>query len=127
MKDQINNYIIKSKLIYIDVISLKISYDQIKNYYEQLIKINKFFITDLNEIKELAKIRPIISSNVNSSYYHLVVLYRNNSNKVLIFFHDIKNGNFLYNTMDIIDIKLNFDRFNKNCRGKSHIYQILIY
>ena len=91
MIDDINNYIKKNNLFYSEEIKINLNYYDIIMYFRQLKHFNKFIITSLNEVKELQKVKPIVSSNINSTTYHLVLIYKVNNPKILILYHNINS------------------------------------
>jgi hypothetical protein len=127
MLDDINNYMIKNNLFYSEEIKIKLSYHDMIMYFKQLKHFNKYVITSLDEIKELQKVKPIISSNVNSTTYHLVLIYKANSPKVLVLYHNIKSENFYYGLQNVRNIKYNFNNFNLKFGNKLNFYKILVY
>ena len=127
MIDDINTYIIKNNLFYSEEIKINLNYYDIIMYFRQLKHFNKYIITSLNELKELQKVKPIISSNINSTTYHLVLIYKVNNPKILILYHNNKLDNFYYGLQNVRDIKYNFDNFNLKFRNKLNFYQILVY
>ena len=127
MLNDINNYIKKNNLFYSEEIKINLNYFDIIMYFRQLKHFNKYIITSINEVKELQKVKPIISSNINSTTYHLVLIYKVNNPKILILYHDIKLGNFYYGLQNVRDIKYNFGKFNFKFRNKLNFYQILVY
>jgi hypothetical protein len=127
MLNDINTYITKNNFFYSEEINIDLSYYDIIMYYRQLKHFNKFIISNLDEIKELQKVKPIISSNLNSSSYHLVILYKVNNPKALIFYHNIKDDDFYYKTENIRDLNITFGKFNSKFRNKLNFYQILVY
>jgi len=127
MIDDINNYIKKNNLFYSEEIKINLNYYDIIMYFRQLKHFNKFIITSLNEVKELQKVKPIVSSNINSTTYHLVLIYKVNNPKILILYHNIKSDNFYYGLQNIRDVKYNFGKFNLKFKNKLNFYQILVY
>ena len=127
MLNDINTYITKNYHYYCEEIMIKLNYYDIIMYYRQLKHFNKFIITSLNEIKELQKVKPIISSNINSTTYHLVLIYKVNNPKVLIFYHNIKLNKFYYGMQNIRDINIGFGKFNLKYKNKLSFYQILVF
>jgi hypothetical protein len=96
-------------------------------YFRQLKHFNKCIITSFNEIKELQKVKPIISSNINSTTYHLVLIYKVNNPKILVLYHNIKSNIFYYGLQNVRDVKYNFGNFNLKFRNKLNFYQIIVY
>ena len=127
MIDDINNYIKKNNLFYSEEIKINLNYYDIIMYFRQLKHFNKFIITSLNEVKELQKVKPIVSSNINSTTYHLVLIYKVNNPKILILYHNIESDNFYYGLQNVRDVKYNFGKFNLKFRNKLNSYQILVY
>lgn len=127
MIDDINNHIKKNNLFYSEEIKINLSYFDIIMYFKQLKHFNKYIITTINEVKELQKVKPIISSNINSTTYHLVLIYKVNNPKVLILYHNVKLGNFYYGLQNVRDVMYNFNNFNLKFRNKLNFYQILVY
>ena len=74
----------------------------------------------INE-KELELIEPFICSNVNSSQYHLVVIYRSNTSHVMILFNDIEKGNSECHIVELKKVNLNFCKYNNGS------FNILVY
>jgi len=127
MLNDINTYITKNNKYYCEELVIKLNYHDIIMYYRQLKHFNKFIISSINEIKELQKVKPIISSNINSTTYHLVLIYKVNNPKVLIFYHNIKTDNFYYGLENIRDINIGFGKFNLKFKNKLNFYQILVF
>lgn len=127
MLNDINTYITKNNKYYCEELVIKLNYYDIIMYYRQLKYFNKFIISSINEIKELQKVKPIISSNINSTTYHLVLIYKVNNPKVLIFYHNIKTDNFYYGLENIRDINIGFGKFNLKFKNKLNFYQILVF
>lgn len=127
MIDDINNFIKKNNLFYSEEIKINLNYFDIIMYFRQLKHFNKYIITSINEIKELQKVKPIISSNINSTTYHLVLIYKVNNPKILVLYHNIKSNNFYYGLQNVRDVKYNFGNFNLKFRNKLNFYQILVY
>ena len=96
MIDDINNYVKKNNLFYSEEIKINLSYFDIIMYFRQLKYFNRYIITSINEVKELQKVKPIISSNINSTTYHLVLIYKVNNPKILVLYHNIKSNIFYY-------------------------------
>ena len=127
MLDDINNHIKKNSLFYSEDIKINLNYHDMIMYFRQLKHFNKYIITSLNEVKELQKIKPIISSNINSTTYHLVLIYKVNNPKILVLYHNIKSENFYYGLQNVRNVKYNFENFNLKFGNKLNFYQILVY
>ena len=127
MINDINTYITKNSFFYSEEIKINLSYYDIIMYYRQLKHFNKFIISSLQEVKELQKIKPLISSNLNSSSYHLVILYKVNNPKALIFYHNMKDDNFYYGMQNLRDLNISFGKFNLKFKNKLNFYQVLVY
>ena len=127
MLNDINIYISKNNQYYSEELVIKLNYFDIIMYYRQLKNFNKFIISSLNEVKELEKVKPLISSNINSTTYHLVLIYKVNNPKVLIFYHNIKNNNFFYGLKNIRDIHFGFSKFNLKFKNKLNKYLTLVF
>ena len=115
--DKINKYINKKKFIYYEKIKLSISYFDIRKVflnYKNTLKLNK------NE-KELELIEPFICSNVNSSYYHLVVIYKSNTSHVMILFNDNEKEDSECHIVELKKVNFNFSKFNNG------FYNIFVY
>jgi hypothetical protein len=127
MLDKINNYITSNNYIYSEYLKLNVDYNSIIDYYKQIILLNRYIINDIDELKELQKVKPIISSNINSTTYHLVLIYKVNKPNILILFHDIKKNIYFYKIYAINELKVNFTKFNFKFKNQVNLYNILIY
>lgn len=115
--DKINKYINTKNLIYYEKINLTISYFDIRKVflnYKNTLKLIK------NE-KEFELIEPFICSNVNSSYYHLVVIYKSNTSHVMILFNDNEKEDSECYIVELNKINFNFSKFNNGS------YNIFVY
>ena len=115
--DKINKHINTNKIIYYDKINLTISYFDIRKVflnYKNTLKLNK------ND-KELELIEPFICSNVNSSHYHLVVIYKSNTSHVMILFNDIEKEDSECHIIELKKVLFNFSKYNNGS------YNIFIY
>ena len=115
--DKINKYINTNKILFAEKLKLTISYFDIR----------KIFIDYKNTLKydnksdEINLIEPFRCSNINSTYYHLVLIYRSNTSHVMILFHDIEKDNHECHIIELKKINFNFSRYNNG------FYNIFVY
>ena len=117
--DKINKYINTKNLIYYEKINFTISYFEIKKIYlnyKNTLKLNK----NDNE-KDIELIEPFICSNINSSNYHLVVIYKSNTSHVMILFNDNEKEDSECHIVELKKVNFNFSKFNNG------FYNIFVY
>ena len=119
--DKINKYILQNKMIYTEKINLSISYFDIRKVFFEYKNKNSFTITSIEDNNNMELIKPIICSNVNSTYYHLVVIYRSNTSHVMLLFYDIEKDDAFCHIVEIKKIAFNFSKYNNG------FYNIFIY
>ena len=74
--DKINKYIKENKIIYTEKLNMSVSYFDIRNVFLEYKRTNKFIISTIKDNEYMELIEPFICSNVNSTYYHLVLIFR---------------------------------------------------
>jgi len=119
--DKINKYITENKIIYTEKLNMSVSYFDIRKVFLEYKKTNKYTVSTIKDNEYIELIKPFICSNVNSTYYHLVLIYKSNTSHAMILFYDIITDDSTCIIIEVKKVNFNFTKYNND------FYNIFVY